>query len=335
VPISGKEGVMASGISSPARAPAPMRAQPAARGTSRGRYLGRSIIPYLFVLPTMAMLVVFMYFPAFTALYRSFYTWDGIGTPVFTGLSNFTTMFGDQIMQQAFANVFKLAAFAMTVQVAVPLVVARLILSLRSARTQYIVRVLFVIPLVVPQVVFYSVWLFFYDPQDGVINQLLIALHLDNLTQSWLGDPKLALYCIIFVWFPFVDGFALLIYTAGFQTISPEVLQAASVDGAGPWSRFWRIELPLVLGQIRLIVVLNMIWALQSYTAVLILTQGGPGTATYVPGLVLYANAFQNRQMGYACAVGVVLFLIMLVLTFINLRYLRSRTDYDPGRAVA
>jgi raffinose/stachyose/melibiose transport system permease protein len=111
------------------------------------------------------------------------------------------------------------------------------------------------------------------------------------------------------------------------------VVQAAAVDGAGVWGRFWRIELPLVLGQIRLIVVLNMIWALQAYTAVLILTQGGPGTATYVPGLVLYADAFQNRQMGYACAIGVVLFLIMLGLTFVNLRYLRSRTDYEPDHA--
>ena len=136
----------------------------------------------------------------------------------------------------------------------------------------------------------------------------------------------------MFIGFPFVDGFALLIYTAGLQAISREVVQAAAVDGAGAWGRFWRIELPLVLGQIRLIVVLNMIWAFQAYTAVLILTQGGRATATYVPGLVLYGDAFQNRQMGYACAIGVVLFVIMLGLTFINLRYLRSRTDYEPDR---
>ncbi len=326
---------MASSLNSRATDPARLQAgsRPASRRTSRAERRRQAAIPYLFILPTMVMLIVFMYFPAFTALYRSFYTWDGIGTAVFTGLGNFRTMIGDQIMHQAFANVFKLAVFAMTVQVIVPLVVARLILALRSARAQYVVRVLFVIPLVVPQVVFYNVWNFFYDPQDGVINQLLTALHLGNLAQSWLGDPNLALYCIMFVWFPFVDGFALLIYTAGFQAISPEVVQAAAVDGAGVWGRFWRIELPLVLGQIRLIVVLNMIWALQAYTAVLILTQGGPGTATYVPGLVLYADAFQNRQMGYACAIGVVLFLIMLGLTFINLRYLRSRTDYEPDHA--
>jgi raffinose/stachyose/melibiose transport system permease protein len=329
--------MMASGISSPATGPAPLQAEahPTTRGTSGTRRLRRTALPYLFILPTMVLLIVFMYYPAFTALYRSFYTWDGIGTPVFNGLGNFRAMFGDQIMQQAFVNVLKLTVFAMTVQVIVPLLVARLILAVRGSRAQYIIRVLFVIPLVVPQVVFLNVWGFFYDPQDGLINQALTALHLDNLTQSWLGDPSLALYCIIFIWFPFVDGFALLIYTAGFQAISAEVVQAAAVDGAGPWSRFLRIELPLVLGQVRLIVVLNMIWALQSYTSVLILTQGGPGTATYVPGLVLYASAFQNRQMGYACAIGVVLFLIMLALTFINLKYLRSRTDYEPERVGA
>jgi raffinose/stachyose/melibiose transport system permease protein len=307
--------------------------RPAARRPSPGQRLRRHAIPYLFILPTMAMLALFMYFPAFTALDRSLYTWDGIGTPGFVGLNNFKAMVNDQIMQNAFANVLKFTAVAMTVQVAVPLVVARLILGLRSARAQYIIRLLFVIPLVVPQVVFYNVWGFFYDPQDGVINQALTSLHLDNLAQSWLGDPNLALYCIMFIYFPFVDGFALLIYTAGFQAISSEVVQAAAVDGAGPWSRFFRVELPLVLGQVRLIVVLNMIWALQTYTPILILTQGGPGTATYVPGLALYMNAFQNRQMGYACAIGVVLFLIMLVLTFINLKYLRSRADYEPSGA--
>jgi raffinose/stachyose/melibiose transport system permease protein len=292
------------------------------------------VIPYVFILPTMTLLAIFMYLPAFTALDRSLYSWDGIGKATFIGLDNFRAIFGDDVMRQSFVNVLKLTIFAMTVQVAVPLVVARLILGLRSARAQYIVRVLFVIPLVVPQVVFYQVWSFFYDPQDGVINQALTSLHLDNLTQSWLGDPNLALYCVMFIFFPFVDGFALLIYTAGLQSISGEVIQAAAVDGAGPWSRFWRIELPLVLGQIRLIVVLNMIWALQTYTAILIMTQGGPGTATYVPGLALYSNAFQNRQMGYACAIGVILFATMLVLTFINLKYLRARTDHEPARVL-
>jgi raffinose/stachyose/melibiose transport system permease protein len=292
-------------------------------------------VPYLFVLPTMALLALFMYIPAATALDRSLYSWDGVTRPIFIGLANFSTMVADPVMQQSFVNVLKLAAFAVTVQAFVPLLVARFILSLRSTRLQYVVRVLFVIPLIVPQVVLFLIWGFLYDPDYGAINQILTSLHLGGLTQAWLGDPNLALYAIMFIGFPFVDGFGLLIYTAGLQAIPGELLQAAAIDGAGTWSRFWRIELPLVIGQIRLIMVLNMIWAIQSFTSILILTQGGPGNATYVPGLALYWNAFQYEKMGYACAIGAVLFVVMLGLTFINLKYVRSRTDFDPAQRAA
>jgi len=279
----------------------------------------------------MALLALFMYLPAATALDRSLYTWDGITAPTFIGLDNFAGMAADPVLRQAFANVIRLVIFSVSVQVAVPLVVARLILSLRSARVQQILRLLFVAPLVVPQVVIALVWAFLYDADDGVINRVLTFVHLDGLTQAWLGDPHLAIYSIMLIGFPFVDGFGLLIFTAGLQSISAEVVQAAAVDGAGPWSRFLRIELPLVVGQIRLLMALNMIWIIQSFATTLILTQGGPGYATYVPGLALYWNAFQYQKMGYACAIGAALFAVTLALTFINLRYLRSRTDYEPG----
>ena len=110
--------------------------------------------------------------------------------------------------------------------------------------------------------------------------------------------------------FPWVDGFALLIFTAGLQSIPREILDAAAVDGAGPLERFRRIELPLVVGQIKLILVLNMIWTIQNFTSVLILTGGGPGTSTMVPGMVLYQASFQNERMGYACAIGMAMFLV-------------------------
>jgi raffinose/stachyose/melibiose transport system permease protein len=302
---------------------------------SRAQKLRAAALPYLFILPTMALLALFMYLPAATALERSLYAWDGISAPTFIGIDNFTAMASDPVLQQAFTNVLRLTVFAMTVQVAVPLMVARVILSLRSTRAQYLIRVLFIIPLVVPQVVIALIWGFLYDADYGVINQVLTFLHLDTLTQAWLGDPNLAIYSIMFIGFPFVDGFGLLIFTAGLQSISAEVLQAAAVDGAGPLSRFLRIELPLVVGQIRLLMVLNMIWSIQSFVTILVLTQGAPGYATYVPGLALFFNAFQYQRMGYACAIGAALFVVMLVVTVLNLTYLRARTDYNPARTGA
>jgi raffinose/stachyose/melibiose transport system permease protein len=291
----------------------------------------RSRLHYLFILPSLVLLAVFMYYPAFSALYHSVFDWDGFTRPTFLGLGNFVAILDDPLMQAATVNVLKLTAFAMATSVSVPLFVAWLILGLRSPRLQYVFRVLFVIPLVLPTVVILLIWQFIYDANFGVLNQVITALHVGT-PQAWLGDPKLALYAVMFIGLPWVDGFALLVFTAGLQSIPNELLEAAAIDGAGRWRRLWHIQLPLVTGQIKLILILNMIWTIQNFTSIFILTQGGPGTATMVPGLVLYKAAFESERMGYACAIGALMFVLMLVLTIINMKYVRSRTDYEPAR---
>jgi raffinose/stachyose/melibiose transport system permease protein len=275
------------------------------------------------------LLGVFAYYPVASALYHGFFDWDGFTHAKFVGLDNFTKIANDPVMRAALGNVLKLALFSVIVSVTVPLLAARLILSIKSVRLQYFFRVIFVIPLIMTKVVIYLIWQFVYDPNFGVLNRLLQSLH--AAPQGWLGDPKQALYAIMGIGFPWVDGFALLIFTAGLQNIPRELREAAAIDGANAWRRFRRVELPLVKGQIKLIATLSMIWAIQDFTTVFILTQGGPGTSTMVPGLALYQAGFQNNQMGYACAIGVVMFLIMLGLTYLNLHYVRTY-DYDPSK---
>jgi raffinose/stachyose/melibiose transport system permease protein len=131
--------------------------------------------------------------------------------------------------------------------------------------------------------------------------------------------------------FPWIDGFALLIFTAGLQNIPKDLLDAAQIDGTGVVRRFFRVELPLVMGQVKLIAVLNLIWSIQDFTTVLVLTKGGPGTSTMVPGMALYQDAFQNQEMGYACAIGTVLFLVMLIITYAVLRFVPSY-QYEPAK---
>ena len=294
----------------------------------------RAFLAYIFILPSIALLAVFMYYPAFSALYHSFFNWNGFTQATYVGLGNFATMAEDATMRAATGNVLRLTAFAVVVSVTVPLFVARLILGLPSGWAQYLFRVLFVIPLVLPQVVIYLIWKYLYDPNFGLLNALLAVLHIGS-PQAWLGDPQHALYALMGIGFPWVDGFALLIFTAGLQSIPREILDAAAIDGAGSLERFRRIEFPLVVGQIKLILVLNMIWTIQNFTSVLILTQGGPGTSTMVPGMVLYQSSFLNERMGYACAIGMAMFLVMLTLTYINLRYVRSESEFAPREAIA
>jgi raffinose/stachyose/melibiose transport system permease protein len=320
------------------RAPSPLgatgRAQDSvvlrpARRRSLGARIYRSRLHYLFILPTFILLAVFMYYPALSALVHSLYDWDGFTSPTFVGLANFVALAGDPLMQAAVVNVLKLAAFGMAVTLTMPLLVARLIFGLRSKRLQYVFRILFVIPLILPGVVILLIWQFLYDPNFGVLNSIITGLHLGQ-PQGWLGDPNEALIALMVIGFPWVDSLSLLIFTAGLQSISPELLEAADIDGAGALRRFFTVEFPLVMGQVKLVLILSMIGAIQQFTYVLILTQGGPGTATMVPGLVLYKAGFENERMGYACAIGTVMFGIMLILTYINMKYVRSRTDFEP-----
>jgi raffinose/stachyose/melibiose transport system permease protein len=182
--------------------------------------------------------------------------------------------------------------------------------------------------------VLFLIWGFFYDPTDGLLNRLLTDLHLSNMTQTWLGNPNLALYCIMFMGFPWVDGFGLLIYTAGLQAVPVELPEAAAIDGANAWQRFWRIEIPLILGQIRLMGVLAIVNGLQNFTQVLILTQGGPGQATTVPGLYLYQQAIIDQRMGYAAAISLVLFVAILALTLVNMKFIRPATEFEGAAAL-
>ena len=169
------------------------------------------------------------------------------------------------------------------------------------------------------------IWQFIYDPYAGVLNSVLRAVGLGGLTQNWLGDPRIALYSVMGSAFPFIGGVAVLIYLAGLQSITTEIFDAAAIDGAHGMRRFFTIDLPLIMGQIKLNLVLAIIGGVQNFAGILILTNGGPAGATEVPGLYMYNVAFQYGKIGYASAIGVLIFLCIHVLTFLNMRYLRER----------
>jgi len=299
------------------------------RGGAARRTFGQRLLAgrlaYLFVLPALAVVLLFSYYPALSALYHGFTHWDGTSPATWAGLSNFQSFVNDPQFPTAVGNIVQMMAYWLVLALTVPLVVARLILGIRSPRLQFICRLCFILPFVVPQVVTILLWKFVYA-DTGVLNELLKAVHLANLQQDWLGSPAFAVHSIMFMGggvvaaFPYVDGFGLLIYTAGLQAIPGEVKEAAAVDGAGPLRTFFTVELPQIKGQLRLILVLTIIYGIQNYTQILIMTQGGPGYVTTVPGLMMYQDAFSNQDFGQASAIGTTLFLIILALTIINLR---------------
>lgn len=279
------------------------------------------------VLPTLALLGVFTFIPVLWAFTRSLYDYQLGGRSAFVGLANYFEYFSDPTFAKSFGNMFFLTGFQLIARLTVPLFVAKLIISLRTERWRHFYRIMFLVPIVVPQVAMVMIWRGVVYSQAGVLNSTLGLLGLEGLQRGWLDNPHTSLWAIAFIGFPFVGGFEVLIYYAGLASIPESVNDSARIDGATGLRKFLVIDVPMVLSQIRLIVALTLITGIQAFEHIYILTKGGPGFETMVPGLWMYFNAFSYQRMGYACAIGVVLFSIIAVLTALNLKYLRSRDE--------
>lgn len=280
---------------------------------------------YLMLIPTFTLLITFNYYPAFMGLYRSFFEWDIGLPPKFVGLGNFVELFReDEVFQKSLGNVTILTLWRVVSGVVVPFAVAEMIFNLRNQVSQYTYRVLMILPTVVPGIVNLLLWQFIYDGTHGLLNALLAGVGLENLQQPWLGSPRTALYAVTFMGFPWVSGVTVLIYLAGLQGISREVIDSTQVDGCTGLRRIWAIDLPLIMGQIKLITILSVIGGLQGWVGIFVMTNGGPGTASMVPGLWMYNNAFLWNKMGYASSIGMFLFLLIFGLTLFNMKFVKS-----------
>ena len=305
-----------------------MRKAQAINKRSLGAQLWRGRIAYAMLLPTFVMLFLFLYYPAAMGLYRSLFKWSAGAEAKFVGLDNFVTLFSkDKVFQASLGNVVHLAAWYLFSTLVLSIGTATLIHRLRSHTAKYFFRLFTVLPVIIPGIVILMLWKFIYDASIGPLNALLIGVGLKEWTRAWLSDPNTALYAVMLRNFPWTDGVATLIFLAGLQAIPVEVVESSMLDGAGGWRRLWSIELPLIAGQIKLISVLVIIGGVQEFTAIFAMTQGGPINATMVPGMWMDWNAFSINKMGYASAIGVVMFIITMILTLINMRYITKSQE--------
>ncbi|GLX68602.1 carbohydrate ABC transporter permease [Paenibacillus glycanilyticus] len=278
---------------------------------------------YAFILPTFVFLIWFMYYPVYQALSGAFTDWDGFNAPRFIGFDNFTRLFSDEVLGQSTVHALIWVAFSILLAVIPPFVVSELIFHVRSARKQYLYRTMFVIPIVIPGIVTILLWRFLYQG-DGAINQLLELVGLKSWTHLWLGDPNIALYSIIFMGFPWISAFNLLIFYSGLQNISKEVIEAAKLDGATGWKRVFLLDIPLSLPQFRLIIILTLVGSLQNIIPPLVMTNGGPGYSTYVPILHMYNVSTVNGEFGYGMSIALIMFIVILAFTILNMRLVKS-----------
>jgi ABC-type sugar transport system permease subunit len=240
------------------------------------------------------------------------------------GFDNYRAiLFDDAYFRIGIKNMAIITITSVIKTLTIPLLVAELIFWLRNSWHSYLFRTLFILPTVVPGLVFTLMWRQIYDPDTGLINEVLGLLGLERWQTAWLGNPDTALWAIIGVGFPWVDAFALLILLGGLLNINSEYFDAARVDGASVWQRFRNIDLPLLVPQFRILLFFAIAGTVQGFVSIFILTRGGPGMTTYIPALQMYMRIAEG-DFGYASAVGVILFLLILVATFLVLRLRRN-----------
>ncbi|MBW7454676.1 carbohydrate ABC transporter permease [Paenibacillus sepulcri] len=284
---------------------------------------------YIFLIPALLLLSSIKYYPFFTAIFESLFEWNGVNINKFIGFGNYAELLRDEKIRVAFANVFKISIATILVNLTIPMIVALLVFRVKHAALQNFLKIGFIVPLVVPMMVLVLLWRWMYSGDFGMINQLLDTVGLESLKHSWLGDPSTALWAIVFVGFPWVAGLPFLLYLAGLQGISEDLFEVSRIEGASPIKRFFSIELPLMASQIRLVLMYSLIQAFQVFEAPYILTNGGPGISTITPSLHIYDQAFNYGRFGYASSIGVLLFAVLLILTFVIQKLIKNTEKID------
>jgi ABC-type glycerol-3-phosphate transport system permease component len=288
---------------------------PTTTSSSRWRLLRYHWPIYWFVLPTVILVGLFQYYPALSGVFHSFYRWNGADITEFVGVGNYRDLIANRDFWQSFEVAFILG-IANVIKMIPALAVAVCIHRCRSPRMQFIYRLLFVVPMVIPGLVVALIWRYlFFEPTSGYLNKV-VHLFAPNQNPAWLGDPKLILIALIVWGFPWVGSFAVLTHLAKLQNIGRDIYEAAEIDGVSWFSKFSRIELPLIGGSIYLLLVFVIIDTIKDAGIVLALTgfEGGPGGVVTVPALFMIRKAFIEQQMGYACAVGIILTVVVMML---------------------
>lgn len=294
------------------------------RGLRRvGKALWKHKLSYIALIPTFTLLILFNYTPMFVAMTRAFTNWSQENFTAadidFVGFANFQRMFTEGYFLVGVKNMCILAITGFIKTFTMPLIAAWLVYSFKSSRQKYAFRFLFVLPIVVPGIVGTLMWKEIFNPGGG-LDQFLNALGLGQFIHVWLGEEATAIWSIVFMGLPYIGAFPFLMYYGGFTSIDSNLYEAAKIDGASRGRIFWRIQLPMVMPQIKLLVMLQFIGSIQDYGGVYLLTGGGPGTATYVPGLELYYNATRFGNYGYACAMGLTMFVVIMIGTYFTNR---------------
>ncbi|MCY7762713.1 sugar ABC transporter permease [Bacillus spizizenii] len=282
------------------------------------------IIPYLFLVPALVFLL-FVYIPIFENVFLSLFQWSSFSPEkTFIGLKNYVELFHDPVFYQALTNNVLYAVISIVCQVFGGLILAAVLEDKLVRKWSPFFRTVFFLPVVISMTVIALLFNFIYNPETGLLNQLLQAVGFDQLTRAWLGEDSTAMLSVIFVSQWQSVGYIAMLYIVSIQKIPDELYEAARLDGAGKIQQFFHITVPQTKEMSFVAVVMTLTGAFTVFNEPYILTGGGPGNASEVLSTFLYKSAFTKDMMGYASAIATVVLIITLALSLMQMKFFKT-----------
>lgn len=289
---------------------------PAPRATRPAR-VREAIAAWTFLSPNLVLLTLFLFVPLGWAILLTFQRARSFGPAQWAGLENYTRLLGDGVFWRSLLNTVVFTVATVPLSVLIGLALALLLDKALPARGLF--RTIIYLPIVVSTLVTSLIGLLMFDESIGILNGLLGDLGIGPV--SWQTDGTLAMASVVLMTLWTRVGFSMVVYLAALQDIPGDVVEAARVDGASPWSTIRHITVPLLRSSTLFLVVINMIWSFQIFDVVYVMTNGGPGYATSMLVTYAYEEGFgAPRNFGYGATVGIVLFLLTLLATLVQFR---------------
>ena len=274
---------------------------------------------YLFVLPDLIGLLIFVVVPIIFAVYISFHQWNLVSDKVFIGIDNYKKLFSDKEWWNSLLRTFKFTLIYVPTLFVLALLFANAINYLKGKLLGF-VRTAFLMPYAITSVIAATLWMFLYDEKRGYINAVLNVFGIPDL--QYLGAKNQAMIAIIVVVVWINLGYNMILFLSAMKEIPYECIEAAKIDGAGKWKTFRHITFPLIQNTSVFILITSTISSFQMLDQIMVMTRGGPAKSTEVAVLYIYQQSFDFLNMGYASALSVVLFLILLVFSFVQMKFM-------------
>lgn len=289
---------------------------------------GHRLFGYLMCLPALVLFSVFVIYPFFKGIYTSLYRWDGMGPMRWNGLKNYQYVFTDPVFWQSMRNTFVYAIVSPLLKNLIGLILA--LIFIQKIRGAYFFRVCTYIPYTFSYVVVGVLWGWIYNPTFGILNSFLKAIGAEWMIRGWLSDPNIALFSVIMVDVWKCMGFHAVLFMAGLNAIPQELYEAADIDGAGTFTKFFKITLPQLNSTLVTGFLLAMTGAfVNNYDVVNVMTGGGPFHSTEVVIYNIMTTAFRFSNMGKANAMSTILVFCVAIVGFIQLKTMTRDENYE------